>query len=715
MKKKVTKVKSSKLTQLKQESISFTKTTFIMSLLVCTLLSSSVKSERIISLSQARAFSPESVAADLASISTPKCKAYLQDLQETEPFLVEDIMGIIMEDEDNVIGPQAQKIIDEVNNPKLPVSTTAMNLKAKDQKKYLSKRAKYTKKIIQTKVQAAKIIQKASKKFQSRKLTKNEFKKKLTQAVKPFKKQVKKWTKVKTKFVIKHAPRKYVHSYLKSNRDKRKVDRVSRQLHRTRTHYKQLLKKASNIGGHHSNGSKTAHKINIKLEKLDHKIEKLNKKKSRLVEKFNKGVLHRMKMGINNLKKIEAREIRHKKKLGVMNPQPIIKQQTNLLRLKKRTLLFSQIEMVQRRITRAKLKIAWCGKHKSYDGVEFILATNVRKLHSEIQKLHQLNDELKELQLSKKNQTKCIKTMFNSVKDKEKTILKLSSSKLSPSLKKAHHYQQRMPKSKKNKIKRQATSELKDLRKIKQVLKREEKILMTKIHKSHLQIPKNQKAKRKHHQNVVEQFEKVHSGHTKLQNIDKSEHKAKKHHFSEQNNLQLLKKHQKMRQRFNIMKHFEVTHPIKQLTHTHGHKKLSNKVKLSDYQHHQPHKTSHPVVKTFTKSTHISKTSQKSHTSTSETKSSQHLNHKAETTVKKLPPYQTKVITSTVVVHGEPQVVKTYEYVPQTVNLSKYQYFEEDGKEVTDPKLIEEYERKGWVVMDGESEDGDEKKAKKGK
>jgi hypothetical protein len=271
------------------------------------LLTPTAQCERIIFLSQARSYSPESVAADLAAISTPACQAYMDDLSLINPDLVDDIMGIIMDDEDDLISPEAQKIIDEVNNPPKPISTTAINLKAKDQGKYLKVRHKFTKKIKKAKKQAAKAIMKESKEFKTGKLTRKQFNQKMTHAVKPFKKEVKKWNKVKTKFVLKHAPRKYVQSFVKSHHEKRKINRVTRKLHRARTDYKKLLKKASKLTKKHGKESKKVAKIDQKLKKLDKKILVLNTKKAKTVDKYNKGVMNRMKMGIKNLKTINKK------------------------------------------------------------------------------------------------------------------------------------------------------------------------------------------------------------------------------------------------------------------------------------------------------------------------------------------------------------------------------------------------------------------------
>ena len=294
-----------------------------------------------------------------------------------------------MQDDDDLISPEAQRIIDEVNNPKKPVSTTAINLKAKDQGSYLKKRANFTKKIKLAKVHAAKVILKDSKKFQAGKISRKQLNKKLNKAIKPFKHELKKWHKAKTQFVVKHAPRKYVNSFLKKNHEKRKIHRIVRQLHRARKQYKKLLRKSAKLSKKHGKGHQSVTKIDAKIKKLDSKMAKLSHKRGKLVKKFNSGVIKRMKMGIRNLKKISKTKSKTK-----MNIKPIISQQSAIIKLRQRDLIFDQIEVVERQILRAKKKIAWCGLHRKVKGVSTILTRNVKKLHFEEGHLARLRRKL---------------------------------------------------------------------------------------------------------------------------------------------------------------------------------------------------------------------------------------------------------------------------------------------------------------------------------
>ena len=142
--------------------------------------------------------------------------------------------------------------------------------------------------------------------------------------------------------------------------------------------------------------------------------------------------------------------------------------------------------------------------------------------------------------------------------------------------------------------------------------------------------------------------------------------------------LRLLRKKQKMKHRFNSLKNLKVTKSKHRKTHMH-----KSKVKLSGFRHREAHQTKHPAVKTFTNT--------KTH-------------------------YNTKVVTTTKTIQGKPEIVKTYQYVPKTtheivehtVYHPVHKYYDENGKEITDQKVIEQYRKQGLI----EEHPGNEKAQK---
>ena len=385
-------------------------------------------------MAQACSKDVETLADNLLTISTPESHAYLENVQERDPQLASDIVDIIGEDEDDDgISPESQKIIDEVNKPEQPVSATKINLKLEDQKLYQKKRENFTKKIDNEKAKVLKVIEKETNLFKRGKINQKELDQKLKVAVKPLEKVVKKWDKAKTQFVIDHAPRQYIKSFLDNKKDKKKIELVSKDISKADAEYKKLLKKATKITNNNKNSNSpsnkklknTVGKIDQRLKKLDTKIKGLTNSKEQAIAKINKNTIERIKMGIDNIKSIEnsVKNSNVNKKIA-----PLVRQSNNIILLTKRNQTFEEIETIQRRITRAKQKIAWCGSNKGVQGVQDILTRNVKILYTNKLLLDNLKNRLDQLKPDL-NANKSIVAKFNEIVKKENKIIEVSSQK----------------------------------------------------------------------------------------------------------------------------------------------------------------------------------------------------------------------------------------------------------------------------------------------